>query len=273
MKSNISQCITLKTVTITPPDLHVVSLQYALRPSDGVSYANPPPLEFETEEARFRMAAGKLTCEMKTHFPTAEAARAVVEPILRAWEVDAGLRGNRGELRFKFDGADIVDRSPVPPGVIRGAVSLVLPAVSFSGTGTVSVHITRNQYPDPPPSSFRLNPDAQSILDRYNRYLDGGETLLAMAYFCLTVLEVNAGSKQRTSIATRCRIHKDVLSTMGRLTSEHGDRLNARKASAAHPLTGSESGWLEAAVKKLIWQLGTPEAERSWITMSDLPAL
>jgi hypothetical protein len=137
--------------------------------------------------------------------------------------------------------------------------------------GTVSVRVTRSHYPDPPPNTFRLSPDAQSILDRYNRYLDGGEPLLNMAYFCLTVLEANAAN--RADAATRYRIDKKVLTTIGRLTSEHGDRLNARKASATRPLTGLESAWVKAAVKKLIWQVGTPEPARSWITMSDLPAL
>ena len=165
------------------PDFHVVSLQYALKSSKCCSYVNPPPLRFETDDARFQMAAGKLTCDMKTHFSTAEAARAVVEPLLRAWEVDADLRWNRGELRFQFTAADIIDRSPVQPGLIRGTAFVVQPAAMVSAIGTVSAHVTRAQYPHPPPS-FRLNPDAQSILDRYRGYLDGREPLLAMAYFC-----------------------------------------------------------------------------------------
>jgi hypothetical protein len=247
----------------------VVSLRYVLGTSDHCSYVSAPALEFETEEARFRLAAGELTCEMKTHFSTAEAARTVVEPILRAWEVDADLRSTRGELRFMFDGAEVIDRSPTPPGVVRGT-AITVGVAAVSATGTVSVHVTRGQYPDPP-SSFRLNPDAQSILDRYYGYLDGRERLLGMAYFCLTVLEVNAGG--RSCAAAKYRIDKKVLDTMGRLTSKHGDHLSARKASATRPLMGSESAWVEAAVKKLIWQLGTPEVARSWIRMSDLPAL
>ena len=68
------------------PDLHVVSLQYSLQAGDRVTYVNCPSLGFDTEEARFRLVDGTLTCEMKAHFQTAEAARAVIEPILRAWE-------------------------------------------------------------------------------------------------------------------------------------------------------------------------------------------
>jgi hypothetical protein len=33
------------------PDLHVVSLRFALRPSEGVSSTSPPPVELETNEA------------------------------------------------------------------------------------------------------------------------------------------------------------------------------------------------------------------------------
>lgn len=258
-------------MTVSLPDLHVVSLRYALRTSDHCSYVNAPPLEFETGEARFRLAEGKLTSEMKTHFSTAEAARTVVEPILRSWEVDVDLRSTRGELRFDFNGADIVDRTPTPPGVIHGTAYIVSPPAMVAAVGKVSAHGTRDKYPDPP-SSFRLNPDAQSLLDRYYRYLDGGEPLIAMAYYCLTVLEkVHAGGRSRA--AARYRIDKKVLDTMGRLTSEHGDYMSARKASATRPLTGSESAWVEATLKNLILQLGTPEAARSRITMSDLPAL
>lgn len=43
------------------PDLHVVSLRYTLRPDEGFSYENPPPIQFETEEARFFLADGILT--------------------------------------------------------------------------------------------------------------------------------------------------------------------------------------------------------------------
>jgi hypothetical protein len=256
------------------PDFHVVSLRFKLRPSDEVTYASPAPVEFETEEVRFRLADGKLTCEMTSHFPTAEEARAVVDPVLRAWEVDADLRWNRGELRFEFDGADIIDRSPIPPGVIRGHAHMVLGVAAISAIGTVSVHVTRTHYPEPP-GTFRLNPDAESILLRYQGYLGGREPLLSMAYFCLTVLEANAGG--RASAAVAYRIEKAVLGKMGELTSRRGDRVSVRKATVgpAQPLAGPERAWLEAALKALIWRLGDTRDATSLplIMLADLPML
>ena len=248
--------------------MHVVSLRYALRSSDRVTYVNPPPVEFETEAARFRLAEGKLACEMKAHFPTAEAARTVVEPVLRAWEVDADLRWNRDELRFVFDVADIIDRTPAPPGVIRGAVYITGTGV-LTATGTVSVHVTRGRYPEPPSDAFRLNPDAESVLLRYRGYLDGREPLPAMAYFCRTVLGPGE------SAAATYRIDKAVLKKMSELSSTRGDPSSARKATAKQPLSGPETAWLEAAVKMLIWRLGDTRkmAAFEWIRMSDLPML
>ena len=209
---------------------------------------------------------------MKTHFSTVETARAVIEPMLRVWEVDADLRWNRGELRFKFDGADIIDRSPAPPGVVHGRACLVTPGAMVSAVGTVSVHVDRARYPEPP-GTFRLNPDAESILLRYQSHLDGREPLPSMAYFCLTVVEAKTGGRE--SAATAYRIEKVVLSRMGELASLRGDRLTARKATGVQPLTGPERAWLEAAVKMLILRLGDTRKRSALplITMSDLPTL
>jgi len=78
------------------PDMHVVSLRYILQPDERFSYDNPQPEEFETPEARFRLADDVLTCEMKIHFSGAAAARELIDPILRDWEAWVDLRHNRG---------------------------------------------------------------------------------------------------------------------------------------------------------------------------------
>ena len=93
--------------------------------------------------------------------------------------------------------------------------------------------MTFPHYPRPP-GTFRLSPDAESILLRYHGYLDGREPLLAMAYFCLTVLEAStrATKGKRASAAKKYKTEEKVLRKMGDLTSEkHGDRSSARKAT------------------------------------------
>jgi hypothetical protein len=254
------------------PDFHVVSLWYALRPSKDVSFTNPPPVEFETDDARFRLDEGKLTCEMNRHFANVDDACHAIEPAVRAWEVDADLRWGLGGLRFSFDGADVIDRTPPPPGVVN-AYAFVGGVGALTATGTLSVHVTRAAYPAPPPPTFRLNPDAKSILARYQGYRDGREHLTSMAYFCITFLEAKAGS--RGDAADAYRIDLPVLRKVGELTSTRGDAMNARKADAAKPLAGAEHEWLEAAVKMMIWRLGDTRTGPAlpMVTMSDLPTL
>ncbi len=271
-------CSSVRTVS-PEPDFHVVSLRYKLCPSDQVTYVGPPPVEFDTNEVRFRLADGKLICEMDIHVSTSEEARTVVEPVLKAWEADADLRWNRGELRFEFDGADVIDRSPLLPGVIRGYGQVLSGVGAICGVGTVSVHVTRAHYPEPP-GTFRLSPDAESIWLRYQGYLDGREPLLSMAYFCLTVFEANGDTSnggKRAGAGATYRIDKAVLGKMGELTSCRGDRTSARKATAGleQSLTGPEGAWLEAVLKALIRRLGDTRDKTTLplITLADLPSL
>jgi hypothetical protein len=62
------------------PDFHVVALKYRLEPSDHVSYAQPPPLIFENEAARFQLENNQLRCEMKVHAATSDQARSLIDP-------------------------------------------------------------------------------------------------------------------------------------------------------------------------------------------------
>jgi hypothetical protein len=183
---------------------------------------------------------------MKGHFSSPEDARSVVEPVLRAWEVATDLQRSRGELRFSFVAADIIDER----GIVVG------PASAPSGTSARMdpLPVIRTEYPAPPSESFRLNAEAWTILHRYEGYLEQREPLQAMAYFCLTVLE-GKGRHKRQRAADKYNIDIAVLDTIGTLTTKHGDDLNARKASAAQPLTAAQQTWLEAAVKKLISSL------------------
>lgn len=41
---------------------------------EDVSFTNPPPVEFETDEAHFGLADGRLICEMMVHFANADDA-------------------------------------------------------------------------------------------------------------------------------------------------------------------------------------------------------
>lgn len=254
-------------------DFHVVALLYRLESSDHVSYTEPPSLVFENEVARFHLEKDQLRSELKLHVGTLEEARALVDPILRGWELEVELARGPGQMRFTYENAEIIDRTPPTPGVISGHVMVTLQDAFLVSTGNLSSHIMRKNYGEPP-VGFRLTPDAESILLRFRAYQNGREPILSMAYFCLTVVESAAGG--RRNAAKTLRINEDILHKVGDFTSNRGDRAIARKAhSSVQLLTGAERAWIEATMKQLVLRLCAPppQYERKQLTMADLPAL
>lgn len=253
-------------------DPHVVSLRYRLLTGDGVSYDDPPGLTRRFDGFSISLEDAVLTCEMEDHFPIVAEARKAVELVLRAWEIDAALNGRRGEISFSYESSEVIDRDR-PPGQ--------LPPIRAEGRGvvtfgaSVSVHVTRKRYPDPP-EGFAASPDVETLWSRYEAFMDGREPLLAMSYFCLTVLQAREGS--RAQAATVLNIEPDVLDKIGELTSTRGDPSTARKVSSGatlQALTSSEERWLKAVVPAIVRQVGQHDAGVSpeALVMRSLPPL
>jgi hypothetical protein len=144
-------------------------------------------------------------------------------------------------------------------------------------SGQVTAHISRNKFPEPP-KEFVASPNAETMYLRYKAYREGRESLTAMAYMCLTVLEATAGG--RTKAATGHSIDEKVLITLERLTSVKGSPQEARKfpkRGSFDPLVPEERQWLIEATKALIRRVGEREANRTTpskqIKMSDLPPI
>jgi hypothetical protein len=261
-------------------DPHVESLRYSAGPTGNTSYSNPPLLEDENDLYTLTLVDGELTIKPKDHFATVSQAREAIEPFLRAWELDADLRsGVVGAIRFNYQGHITVDRNPLPaddqsPKTLEvGATEMVWVA------GSATLHTTSANYPKPPPLSFQITPDVDTMWFRYRGYREGREPLLSMAYFCLTVMEasVGRGKKAREKAGRRYNIHIDVLQKLGNLTAR-GDAKTARKVQKGQPLeplTGAEPHWVDEAVKALIRRMGEYKRGQpiSKLTMRDLPSL
>jgi len=262
-------------------DPHVKSLRYRVLSSEDVTFDQPPPVEWDTDDFHMILEDNVATFEMQRHYPSEEAAREAVEPNLRRWQLEAALRSNRVEIQFDFDAAEITDRDPPPPGSTQViAVTAIGSAEMF---GAVKVHVTRNHYPDPP-GNFAVSPDVESMWSRYQQYLDGREPLASMAYFCLTAVEGSTGIPRgaRPEASRRYRISERVLSKLGDLTSNVGSERTARKLpppTGRRDHTGQEIAWIEAAVKALIRRMGeyAYDPTHTWpqVTMKDqdLPPL
>ena len=258
-------------------DPHVERLHYRIETGETVAFENPPDVSWETPNCTITLSGGEAVVAMKTHLATEQAARAVVDPLMRGYELHAAiLGGGLPEVTLKFVRADIVDRNPPPAGhyVLQAGTGGVL----ITG-GTVTMLVTRRSYPQPP-TRFSASPDVEILWRRYQAHRRGAESLTAMAYFSLTVVEASVGpGGARRRAAAQYNVQFDVLDRLGYLTSEVGDEETARKwgRQAARPHTGSEKAWMNAVVLKLIRRLGEyaadPSAPMESITMKDLPGL
>jgi hypothetical protein len=254
-------------------DPHVEALHYRLVVDGTTSFAeNVPPVEYADETLTARLAGGQLTVRPKEHCASELEALLRAHPFIRAWEISSALTYRRPEVRFEYQWAEIVDRTPPPPGNRTVTVSAAVAAAAAIGA-TLSVE--RGSYPAPP-RDFAYDADVDTLYHRWVAFLNGAEPLPSMANFCLTVLEHVAGG--RGAAAAHFRISGSVLSKVGKLATERGDALTARKMSSnLQPLKPEESEWLEAAVRVMIRRAGEVAAQPGQplpqITLADLPRL
>lgn len=254
-------------------DPHVEQLHYEIGTGEGLSFGAPAPVDFSNHLGRFHLENGKLLVSPMDHYPNAGAARAIIDPFLRSWEVKADLLHNIGAIRFKFVDSKIVDLNPLPPGS-GTTVSTRTGEVIVTGELT-SLHITQNSYPAAP-TVFRTTPEVELAYGRWRAFREGREPLQSMAYLVLTLCEAISGDRRKA--AASLDVEKAVLDTIGQLSSTKGDKSTIRKlkpGAALQPLSGAESSWLDAAVRRLVYRLGehASGAPLRRIAMTDFPPL
>ena len=127
------------------------------------------------------------------------------------------------------------------------------------------------RYPQPPLPDLELTPDVESMYARFMGYRRRREPLAGMAYFCLTILENPIGRKRA---ARQYRISRNVLDTIGRLSTKRGGS-EARKADGKdRDLADRERRFLEEATRAVIERAAHKDPRTlPEITMSDLPQL
>ena len=254
-------------------DPHVVALLYRIEDDPSVDYREAPPFDHEEEQFRLHIEDQQVRFELKEHCATSEAARTVVEPYIRCWELDASLRTHRFKLRFERP--EIVDRNPMPGKVSAGAAyfNITIPTAQVTVTAVVP------SYPRPP-SGLTLdpdNPDGVTMYNRYTGYLERREPLTSMAYFCFTMLTKHL-NKGRKKAATKYWIDDSILKDIERLSSIKGGPAGARKAlGVSQDLEAAESHFLREAVKAMIRRVAEvahdPDNDLPLIRRSDLSSL
>ena len=257
-------------------DPHVVALIYEIEHADSVDYEEAEP--FVREESAFRLEVKdkKVRFELRDHYAEDSAARESIEEYIRVWEFDACLNNGPSSFKLRFDKAEIKDRNPTPGQVSLYASSTLSALIS-------SFTLTRQLPTYPlPPSGLAIDPNVQTMHDRYMNYRRGHESLLGMTFFCLTVLEDTAKSYyegrkigKRKAASQYYQIEEKTLDEMGKLTSTKGGCLEARKNEGVNQkLTKEERRFLDQAIKKIIRRVAektcNPTAELDKISLSDL---
>jgi len=258
-------------------DPHVVNLRYKLITPETTTYKNPPIVKGNCDEFNYCLDNGVLICEMQRHFSTIKKTQEVIEVFLRSWEIQADLKIGYGEVRFQYEDACLIDRKPSLPG--KSKVVNLSGTVIISSNASAKLYARRNKYPDPP-TTFKVTQDVKNLWQRYKAYLKGKEPLLSMAYYCLTFLENKiSGRSRRRNAANLFLIDKEILNTLGNLTTNRGDPVIARKAPENEEnsiaLTMKEKKWIESAVKIIIFRMGelSNKQKLKKITMNDLLTL
>jgi hypothetical protein len=263
-------------------DPHVESLTYKLTPGPSFDFKDDAPArDVERPDFNLHLEKGIALVTMKSDYATADEARRVVQPFLRAWEVSAALDRGKSVMRFTFVDAKVIDRNPTPGvHILVGAGALTIGA----DMGATAI-LTMSRYPDPPPTGFSVTLDVETLWRRYERYVADRRQLLSMGYFCLSALQTihggpqtrsenRAGGQRRTKAANALGVDRAVLDKLGELTSERGDGETARKRDGRESdLTGAEADWIQAALRELIRRQAMRDGEVSLLKMGDLPPL
>ena len=96
-------------------DPKVVALIYRVEHGSSVDYERAGPLRFD-DDPRFHLTVEDNCArfEMKEHYAGVGEARDAIEPFIRNWEFDAGVRLGPNAFSLRYTNAEIIDRNPSP---------------------------------------------------------------------------------------------------------------------------------------------------------------
>src|SRR5687767_6717509 len=90
-------------------------LGYHVHIAPEVEFDSPSPLEFETPEFHWELAGNTLSLIPKVRYTTKRDAREAAEPLLKAWEIRAGLDADSPVISFEFGTMRFIDESSDSP--------------------------------------------------------------------------------------------------------------------------------------------------------------
>ena len=116
-------------------DPHVVALIYCVTHSEGASFDEAEPLEFETSIFTVRVENGNARFALKADHSNVKEARAAIEPFIHMWEMWDALNPKLSGFGLEYSTSEVVDRNP-PPGNYG---HMVLPGLRMSAHGVMNI--------------------------------------------------------------------------------------------------------------------------------------
>jgi hypothetical protein len=230
---------------------------------DSRPWEHLPPKPVDSPEFSGIIQEGELYLVPKVHFATLDEAIDHADAFILAYEARAAVTAGHLPFKFRFKTARASGDSPDT----NDPTLLVVAPMPDVVVHEIRVIPSPDEYPEPPPVSH-ADADAVAISGHYRRYREGKAELIPTAYACLSLL---CASGRRKDAAIRCSIDVGILNRLGELSTERGDRDEARKWSETNvDLSPNEKAWILAALKAIVNHLliRTPGKQ---LTLGDIP--
>lgn len=245
----------------------LVRISYEFRDVDQpTAYDQAQPWKGQLGDFDCTLENGRLDAIPKVSLASIQDGRALLEPLLRAWELETELQtGIRVE--FRFGGGEVIDPSNPRTKQVHGAAEISL-------AGELSAKVARSNHPPPPKLGTRQTALVAELVQRWRDVRYQRERLLVGAYWILTRVEEEYGN--RDAAAKSLGISKKVLSKLGEL-SVRNDPSEGRKFEADQPaLSPAENRWIRECLRQVVMRIALVEGGvpgLSVITLNDLPAI
>ena len=245
-------------------DPHVETLTYEFRVvTGGHHFANANAWCGRLGDFDCVLENATLTARTTAHYATAAEARDALEPLLRGWEAQIELE-RAYQAEFNFASATVVDRNPPLGGQTRELQATV------TGRATISadVSVEHDDYPSPPEDRLTESEILKELRERIRDFRTRRERVLVAAYWCLTRIERQYGSRQAAVRALN--VSRNVLDEVGRIAAVNDPHEGRKFDGTVRQLTTEESNWIRNALVAVALRVGQVEAGQD---PSGLPVL
>jgi hypothetical protein len=233
----------------------VIELTYRIDSGAGYEYGENSALDGTLPGFVYRLRRREAVFFPTEHFVSEAAARARLEPLLRAWELSAALQYQRGVLEFKFLGSQIQREAPRP-----GTIELRGTAMAASGSSAILTLTFEGPHPSPP-AAFAMDEFVLTLVDLALIAQETPRVLLYIAYSATTCVKARFGDINAAAMALG--IAPNIFSRINELAHTLGVGAERRKGglrSPPKPISQPVREWILLMLREIARRAGAMTA-------------